>query len=81
MTFTMRAPVSTDSALIKDSWTINFSESGVRLRLRGQIEPGQIVNVYLNQHPERCRVVSTNRGGVSDELFAELEFIHPLPNP
>jgi hypothetical protein len=80
--FTMRAPVSTDSgggSLIDDSTTIDISESGVRLRLRGQVLTGQIVEVFLNKHTERCRVVWTNPGA-TNELIAGLEFIRSLPN-
>jgi hypothetical protein len=78
----MPAPLSTGAGnddLIEDSSTIDISDSGVRLRLRGQIVPGQIVNVYLNQHPEQCRVVWTNSVIGSDQLVAGLEFTHPLP--
>ena len=82
--FSMHAPVSTgpgNSDLIKDSSTIDISELGVRLRLRGQIVPGQIVNVFLNSHPEQCRVVWTSPAGVTNQLIAGLEFIRPLPDP
>jgi len=82
--FTIRASVATDSGsggLIENSWTIDISGSGVRLRLRGQIVPGQIVDVYLNKRPEQCRVVWTRPGGVPNELIAGLEFINPLPDP
>jgi hypothetical protein len=84
VTFTIRAPLATDSgsgSLIEDSSTIDISESGVRLRLRGQIVPGQIVDVFLNKRPERCRVVWTSPAGVTNELIAGLEFIRPLPDP
>jgi hypothetical protein len=82
--FTIRAPVASESGgggLIDNSWTIDISGSGVRLRLRGQIVPGQIVDVYLNKRPEQCRVVWTRPGGVPNELIAGLEFIHPVPGP
>ena len=55
--FTMRAPLSTGSGngdLIEDSTTMDISELGVRLRLRGQIVPGQIVNVFLNSIPSNA---------------------------
>ena len=82
--FSMHAPVSTgpgNSDLIKDSSTIDISELGVRIRLRGLIVPGQIVNVFLNKHPERCRVVWTSPDGTNKGLIAGLEFICPLPDP
>jgi hypothetical protein len=81
--FEMRAPLSTDSGrreLIEDSWTIDISALGVRLRLRGQVVPGQIVIVFLNQHPEQCRVVWTNQTGGTKQLIAGLEFTRPLPD-
>ena len=81
--FTMRAPLSTGSGngdLIEDSTTMDISELGVRLRLRGQVVPGQIVNVFLNSHPEQCRVVWTSPAGVTNQLIAGLEFIRPLPD-
>jgi len=80
----MRAPLATDPGsgeLIKDSSTIDLSESGVRLRLRGQIVPGQIVELFLSKHPESCRVVWTSTAGADKELVAGLEFICPLPDP
>jgi len=83
MTFTTHAPIATgsgSSGLIEDSSTIDISESGVRLRLRGQIVPGLIVDVFLANRPERCRVVWTNPDGATDELIAGLEFIRPLPD-
>ena len=81
--FTMRAPLSTGSGngdLIEDSTTIDISELGVRLRLRGQVVPGQIVNVFLNSHPEQCRVVWTSPVGGTNQLIAGLEFTRPLPD-
>ena len=80
---TMHAPISTGSGssdLIEDSSTIDISELGFRLRLRGQVVPGQIVNVFLNSHPEQCRVVWTSPAGVTNQLIAGLEFIRPLPD-
>jgi hypothetical protein len=80
--FTMHAPVATASGeLIDDSSTTDISELGVRLRLRGQLEPGQIVDVFLSPRPERCRVVWTSPDGPNDELFVGLEFTRPLPGP
>jgi hypothetical protein len=84
VTFTIRAPLAGGSGsdnLIEDSSTIDISESGVRLRSRRLIVPGQIVDVFLDKRPERCRVVWTNPADVSHELIAELEFIRPLPDP
>ena len=81
--FSMHAPVSTgpgNSDLIKDSSTIDISELGVRLRLRGQIVPGQIVNVFINNHPEQYRVVWTSPASTDDYLIAGLESTRPLPN-
>ena len=76
---TMHAPVATASGeRIEDSSTIDVSELGVRLRLRGQIVPGQIVDVFMSPHPERCRVVWTWPIGFTGELMAGLEFIRPL---
>ena len=83
VTFKMPAPISTGSGssdLIEDSSTIDISELGFRLRLRGQVVPGQIVNVFLNSHPEQCRVVWTSPAGVTNQLIAGLEFIRPLPD-
>jgi hypothetical protein len=82
--FTMGAPLSTGSGrggLIKDSSTVDLSGYGVRLRLRGQIVPGQIVDVFLSKRSERCRVVWTSPTAISKELIAGLEFICPLPDP
>jgi hypothetical protein len=81
--FTMRAPIATGSGsggLIEDSTTIDISGYGVRLRLRGKIVPGQIVDVLLTKNPERCRVVWTKPTGVTNELIAGLEFLRPLPD-
>jgi hypothetical protein len=73
--------VATDGGeLIKDSSTIDISGLGVRLRLYGQIAPGQIVDLFLNPRPERCRVMWTLPVGTSTELIAGLEFIRPLPD-
>ena len=82
--FSMHAPVSTgpgNSDLIKDSSTIDISELGVRLRLRGLIVPGQIVNVFINNHPEQYRVVWTSPASTDDYLIAGLETTRPLPGP
>jgi hypothetical protein len=77
--FTMHAPVTTDSGeRFEESSTTDISALGVRLQLRGQIVPGQIVDVYLNPRPERCRVVWTWPVGTDHELIAGLEFIRPL---
>jgi len=84
VTCTMRAPLAPDPSsvdLIEEASTIDLSESGVRLRLHGEIEPGQIVDVFLSKHPEPCRVVWTSPGGVGKELIAGLEFIYSLPHP
>jgi hypothetical protein len=82
--FTTDAPLATASGsegLIEDSSTIDLSESGVRIRLCGQIVPGQIVELFLSRHPEPCRVVWTSSAGANKELIAGLEFICPLPDP
>ena len=82
--FTTDAPLSTDSGsegLIENSSTIDLSESGVRIRLSGQIEPGQVVEIYLSKRPEQCRVVWTSPASANKELIAGLEFICPLPDP
>ena len=84
VTFTTRAPLAVDSgcgAIIENSSTIDISESGVRLRLRGQIVLSQFADVFLNKRPERCRVVWASATGVTDEIIVGLEFIRPLPEP
>ena len=84
VTFTMPAPVSATSGsgvLNKNSSTIDISELGIRIQLRGQIEPGSTVEVFLTKHPEHCRVVWTTPAGVTSQLIAGLEFIRPLPDP
>ena len=76
------APISTGSGIggrIEDSSTIDISELGVRLQLHGHITPGQIVDVFLNKHPEQCRVVWTSPVEGTSQIVAGLEFIHPLP--
>ena len=65
---------------IDNSVTIDLSESGVRLRLTGEIEAGQVVELYLSSRPERCRVVWTSPAGPRDEKIVGLEFIYPLPD-
>jgi len=83
VTFTIRAPLAVDSGsgvVLENSSTIDISETGVRLRLRSQIVPGQIVDVFLNNRPERCCVVWTDPAGVSNELIAGLQFIRQLPD-
>jgi hypothetical protein len=80
----MHAPVSTGSGIsgrIEDSSTIDISELGFRLRLRGQVAPGQIVNVFVNSHSEQYRVVWTSPASTGDYLIAGLELTHPLPGP
>jgi PilZ domain len=84
VTLTIRAPLAVDSGsgvLLENSSTIDLSESGVRLRLRGQIVLRQFADVFLNKRPERCRVVWASSAGVSNELIAGLQFIRPLPEP
>ena len=80
----MRAPLATNSGsgvLVENSSTIDISDAGLRLRLRGQIVSGDIVHVFLNDRPERCRVVWTSPDAAARELVAGLEFIRPLPDP
>jgi hypothetical protein len=82
-TLMTRTPLAIDSGsgvFIENSSTIDISETGVRLRLRSQIVPGQIVDVFLNKLPGRCRVVWTRPAGVSNEIIAGLEFVRPLPD-
>jgi hypothetical protein len=84
VTFTMPAPVSATSGrgvLNKNSSTIDISDLGIRIQLRGQIEPGSIVKVFLSKRPEQCRVVWTSPAGVTSQLIVGLEFIRPLPPP
>lgn len=80
----MRAPLSTGSGsgdFIEDSSTLDISELGVRLRLRGRVVPGQIVDLFLNSHAEQCRVVWTSPVGNGEILNAGLEFTRPLSDP
>ena len=82
--FTTRAaliPVSGEGEIIDDASTIDLSESGVRVRLTGQVEPGQVVALFLGKRPEQCRVVWTAPGEDTREIIAGLEFICPLPDP
>lgn len=74
-------PASGSAGLIAEALTIDFSESGVRLRLCAEIVPGQIVDLYLHNHPEKCRVVWTESRSEEKELIAGLEFMCPLPDP
>ena len=81
--FATRAPLATipgDGHLIENAATIDLSGSGVRVRLSGQIEPGQVVELFLSKRPEPCRVVWTSPDGPNQELIAGLEFICPLPD-
>src|ERR1035438_3666735 len=80
--YSMPAPLSISSGssvLNENSSTIDISNLGIRLRLHGQREPGSIVEVFLINHPEQCRVVGTSPSGVVSKLIAGLEFIRPLP--
>jgi hypothetical protein len=82
-TFMTRTPLAIDSGIgvfIENSSTIDISETGVRLRLRSRIVPGQMVDVFLNNRPQRCRIVWTDPAGVSNELIAGLQFIRQLPD-
>lgn len=82
--FSTPAPVATPSGsgrLIENASTIDLSESGARVRLRGQIEPGQVVELFLGRRPARCRVVWTTPGRAEQERIAGLEFICPLSGP
>ena len=84
VTVTIRVPLATVSGnrgRLKDAATIDLSESGARIRFNGQIEPGQVVELFLSKRPEPCRVVWTRPGGARKELIAGLEFICPLPLP
>ena len=82
--FTMHARLATGSGgegVIENASMIDLSESGVRVRLCGYIVPGQIVEIFLNNRPERCRVVWTSPADAKEELIAGLKFISPLPEP
>jgi hypothetical protein len=86
VTFTTRAPLATvpgHGGVIEDVSTIDLSESGVRLRFCGQVEPGQIVEVFLSKRPEPCRVVwtSSDYATKEKEIVAGLEFMYSLPDP
>src|ERR1035437_9344717 len=80
--FSMHAPVSTgpgNSDLIKDSSTIDISELGVRLRLRGQIVPGQSGNFFLNPPPGKWGGGGTAPAGFNNKLIGGLKFPRPFP--
>jgi hypothetical protein len=80
--FTTRVALGTNSALggrVVEASTIDLSESGVRLRFSGMVEPGQIVELFLGKRPERCRVVWTAPTPARQELIAGLEFMTKLP--
>jgi hypothetical protein len=82
--FTTPATLSTISGtenLVKDASTIDLSESGAKVRFTGQIEPGQVVQLFLSSRPEPCRVVWTAPGKASKELIVGLQFTSPLPDP
>jgi hypothetical protein len=84
VTFNTRAAlnlVSGSGDLIENASTIDLSESGARVRLAGQIEPGQVVELFLGIRPEQCRVVWTSPAGAKKELVAGLEFVSSLPDP
>jgi hypothetical protein len=84
VTFTTRASLATFSGngnLIKDASTIDLSESGAKIRFSGQIQPGQVVELFLSKHPEPCRVVWTAPGEATQELIVGLQFTCPLPDP
>jgi hypothetical protein len=81
--FAMRAAVefaSGERRRIDDSVTIDLSASGVCLRLTGEVQPGQVVELHISPKPEPCRVVWTRPAGPRDEKFVGLEFICPLPD-
>jgi hypothetical protein len=81
--FTTRASLATVSgnqSLIKDASTIDLSESGAKVRFHGQIQPGQVVELFLSTRPEPCRVVWTAPGKAVQELIVGLQFTSPLPD-
>lgn len=83
VTSAIRVPLAIDvgsGVIIENSSAIDLSGSGVRVQMRGQIVNGQIVDVYLNKRPERCRVVWISPVGAIKEVIAGLEFIRPLPD-
>ena len=82
--FTTRATLATTSGtenMVKDASTIDLSESGAKVRFLGQIEPGQVVELFLSSRPEPCRVVWTAPSKASKELIVGLQFTSPLPAP
>jgi hypothetical protein len=84
VTFTTRAAlrlVSASGDPIEKATTIDLSEVGARVRLSGQIQPGQIVELFLSNRPEQYRVVWTNPAGPKEQLVAGLEVSSPLPGP
>lgn len=84
VTFTMQARLATGSggeSPVQDVSVLDLSESGLRVRVCGLIVPGQVVDVFLNKRPERCRVVWTSPVGPNTELIAGLEFTYSLPEP
>jgi hypothetical protein len=83
VTFATRSPLATvsgDGGMIENATTIDLSESGAKVRLSGQIQPGQVVDLFLSKRPEQCRVVWTAPGEETEELIAGLEFMCPLPD-
>jgi len=81
--FAMRTAVqfaSGNGSRIENPVTIDLSASGARLRLRGDLQPGQVVELYLRPKPESCRVVWTHPAGPRGEKIVGLEFISPLPD-
>ena len=75
------AAVSGTGDVIENASTIDLSESGAKVRLSGQIQPGQVVELFLSKRPEQCRVVWTAPGEATQDLIVGLEFICPLPDP
>lgn len=84
VSFATRATLATTSDnqnVIKDAATIDLSESGAKVRLSGQIMPGQVVELFLSKRPEPCRVVWTAPGEAKQELIVGLEFTRNLADP
>jgi hypothetical protein len=72
--------VSGNGGFSENSSTIDLSESGVRVRLGAEIEPDQLVELFLSHRPEQCRVVWVGPSPLKSERIAGLQFLRPLPD-
>jgi hypothetical protein len=84
ISFSTRAALALDSdrpESREEVSTVDLSESGVKVRMAGQLVPGQMVELYLGNQPDPCRVVWTTSLHASKEFVSGLEFVSPLPDP